>query len=193
MTRLTTILLPALLLAVACGGARTSVETGADEHGADEHGADEQGAEQQERAPHEASAPAAPACANAVPVPSCESMDVETMSADELVNQWDSFEGQTVHVLGGLRIDPGMCTLMECGPENPCCNSCGGALSFARDVVLDESEGRFGCEGNSCGLCCGYAVPSQNVRTSGRPGVDAHGYRHLYDAVVCVPSSEGGS
>lgn len=171
--------------AFACGGAVAPVATGGEDPVQETTSDTESIATQSDDVP--AHCVSQTGCPNAAPIPACQDV-VETLSVNEVLNQWEALDGQTVHVLGPLMTHTAMCTLMECGEENPCCNACGGPLTFDPDTTLGDDP-RFSCNGDSSRLCCGYAFsPAENVRTSGRIGVDRIGGRQLFDAVVCIPA-----
>lgn len=80
------------------------------------------------------------------------------MDLNGFLSQREQLVGQEISVLSVLSPGAGLCTEAECGPDDPCCNSCGSAIGFPTvpDVSLEGSDpNRFSCSGDSCTQCCG--------------------------------------
>lgn len=78
----------------------------------------------------------------------------------DIVANPSKYEGRYVGIRGHLQAGIPMCTKMACGPDNPCCNSCGGSLKLydeanqfmsvqGLEVKGDDGE-HYGCGGNEC-------------------------------------------
>ena len=79
-------------------------------------------------------------------------------------------QAEQLRVRGEIRMGAGTCTELECGVEQPCCNSCGAALLVVGPPGADPSVGDpagdrltlpamadgtlLDCGGSNCGMCC---------------------------------------
>ncbi len=78
-----------------------------------------------------------------------------SLTPERVMQLKDSLLGQRISVVGIATISDVICTLAECGPDNPCCNACGGNLVLGGNteeiLLFGEYEGkRVGCSGNNC-------------------------------------------
>ncbi len=106
-------------------------------------------------------------CAPKDPLPACAAgADKDAIDGAELDKQKESLAGKAVKVRDALIQGISTCTAKGCSPQVPCCNACSASVSLASasKITLDNraDDGRFGCSGDNCTMCCGVNADDMN-------------------------------
>ncbi|MFB6180321.1 MAG: hypothetical protein ABEJ93_00425 [Candidatus Nanohalobium sp.] len=93
--------------------------------------------------------------------------DSGSLNGSEDLNS--SKEGRRVVWTGKAVRGQELCTMMYCGDENPCCNTCGAdvMLKVNGSKVRITGKGVEGCSGNNCRMNC-TPQTGRNYRVEGR-------------------------
>ena len=79
---------------------------------------------------------------------------VNLYSPDAVIKQASELSGKMISIRGELKMDDCICTMMDCPPENPCCNSCDCSLVFSgksgKITLLNRK-----CSTKNCETVCG--------------------------------------
>ncbi len=132
------------------------------------------------------------ACPTPKPIPACDPADTKDLvAAVDIANDVKGFMGKVVRIKDTLLPSTMVCTEMECGPENPCCNSCGGGVGFPAlpDIGIDnvQDPGRFSCHSLGCKTCCGIPMDHKELIVTAKV-TDQSGFLILAEATVCDPN-----
>jgi hypothetical protein len=106
------------------------------------------------------------------------------VDVDDLTTQADTYADMDVAFETEVGVGYAMCTLMACGPANPCCNSCGASFRAGGPQGFEITNGgaitNVGCSGNECTYMdnCTPLVDGLNYKLWGR-WVVSYGYGHL--------------
>jgi len=86
--------------------------------------------------------------------PACHDSSYEEVTLQDLFKNPAQYNGKKIFIYAEPTADHAMCTLMYCGQNNPCCNSCGASMMVKLDgqelMLKGTQDLKVGCGGNNC-------------------------------------------